>query len=145
MIKELEKKLQEVEERISALYKESRDDSLEWYRTNIKPLDEERRKIESQIRSEKLFNVQVGDGVSICCYTDVWPYTVIRRTPKTIVIQADNYKRIDKNGAYSEQQEYEFSRNENGRTETFRWNGKRWVNGCYRLSLGRYAYYDYSF
>ena len=29
MIKELEKKLQEVEERISALYKERRDDSLE--------------------------------------------------------------------------------------------------------------------
>lgn len=98
----------------------------------------------------KATNVKVGDGISMSPYTDWYPYTVIERreTPKGFVLtlQEDKAVRTDGNGM-SDCQDYRYERDENGRIETIKWNNKKqWFTGRYsRISLGRRAYYDFSF
>jgi hypothetical protein len=93
---------------------------------------------------------EVGMGVTIYAYSDRYPGTVTKVWPsgKTIEVTEDDAKRIDKNGL-SESQEYEFSRNENGRVYRCRLDKEgRWrvLRSHEGVSLGeRDRYYDFSF
>jgi uncharacterized membrane protein YvbJ len=93
---------------------------------------------------------KVGMGATILMYTDQHACTIIdvSKSGKRIVVQKDNAKRIDDNGA-SEDQSYTFSPNANGSKHIFslRKTGE-WIEakGCVHLYIGtRKHYHDYSF
>ena len=104
----------------------------------------------------------VGMGATMLGWSDRHPGTIIEvfsiRRTKFIVVQADKYKRIDKNGM-SESQEYEYTPDTEGAKYTFRigrsgqWEevyfneNKRWVKTSGQgLRIGeREKYYDFSF
>lgn len=151
-IKELEAENEELEKKIHDHYraKGAIESTLEWYRTNIKPLDERIEQNKKEMIIIKATNISVGDGISLSPYSDWDAYTVIERreTPKGFVltVQEDEAIRTDKNGA-SDCQTYKFERNENGRICTIKWNAKKqWFTADgYTVALGRHSYYDYSF
>jgi hypothetical protein len=89
---------------------------------------------------------QVGDGVTICQWTDRKAGTIVRLTRCTIEVQQDTAKRTDENGM-SEDQAYEYAPNPNGKLHTFRKTKKGWKDGDGNgLLIGaRRAYHDYSF
>ena len=98
----------------------------------------------------KATNVDVGDGISLSPWTDIYPYTIIERkdTPKgfTLKIQRDRAIRTDNNGM-SDCQDYRFERDPFGHTEIVKWSPKKgWFTcGCYKVMMGRHKYHDYSF
>lgn len=94
----------------------------------------------------------VGMGASILYYTDREAATIVEvnKSGKTIWVTEDTSKRIDKNGAFSEAQEYEYTSNPDGHKICFtlRENGS-WVRkgesmrGGTRLIVGaRMKYRD---
>lgn len=92
---------------------------------------------------------KVGDGGTICLYTDRHAATVIgvSASGKTIQVQRDFAKRTDKNGM-SESQEYEYSPNPNGEIIEFRMTNSGVYKDKYGLSFypgDRREYYDYNF
>lgn len=103
---------------------------------------------------------KVGDGATLLYWSDRKGATIIAYDGKILTVQLDDCKRIDKNGAYTECQDYEYTPNSENATYSFRKNKhgfwkevafrketKRWVNvdGC-GLRLGaRDSYHDYSF
>ena len=96
---------------------------------------------------------EIGMGVTEFGFSDRSPYTVVKiLSPKKIVVQADDYKRVDKNGM-SESQAYTYTMNPNGATRilTHRKNGW-WIpqgspmKDSTRFGLGsRDRYYDFTF
>lgn len=125
----------------------------DWYihiKDQLRQLESERDKLKEERIIVKATNIDVGDGISLSPYTDWHAYTVIERreTLKGFVlkIQKDNAIRTDKNGM-SDSQDYRFERDKNGRIEEVRWsNKKNWFTcDIYKVMLGRYEYYDYSF
>lgn len=152
-IDEMKKEIERIEERKHELY-QNRDKSLttddarefKWYIENIDPLNEQKKQLERQIIRETNLNVKVGDGATLCLYTDREAYTIIKRTAKTITIQRDKAIRTDDNGM-SDCQDYRYERDYDGIIRTARWSE---VKGCFmyngmRIATGRYEYYDYSF
>lgn len=107
--------------------------------------------------------IKTGVAATILSWTDRSPATIIEVEHKGkstyITVQYDHYTRVDDNGM-SEEQEYEYSRDLEGATLTFRsTNNKgwvavrknpetgRWIKGCgYGLLIGqRERYHDFSF
>jgi hypothetical protein len=96
---------------------------------------------------------QVGMGATELMFTDRNAYTIIEIiNDKTIIVQRDDVKRVDKNGM-SDSQEYVYISNpDNAVYEvTLRKNGK-WItkgqnakHGTSWLIGHRMEYYDYSF
>lgn len=91
----------------------------------------------------------IGIGATELCWSDRHPYTIIDISPtgKTITIQRDIAKRIDKNGM-SDTQEYSYERDTDGviykarKDKSGRWKILRGN----RINIGeREKYYDYSF
>lgn len=147
-------RLQEVKNKINELYAKKdeimRDESLEWqeYVKIMMPLNDEISYYERLLLRIKRYNVQVGDGVTICYYTDKEAGTIIKRTKNTITYQQDKAIRTDDNGM-SDFQEYRYERDPNGKVEVYHWSNKY---GCFRNSKnhlyvinGRHEYFDYSF
>jgi hypothetical protein len=93
---------------------------------------------------------EIGMGATICSWTDRHAFTVIDISPsgKTITLQQDDAKRIDKNGM-SDTQEYEYTRDLNGPIEKARRNrqgGWQTIGGKNTVLIGKRAeHYDYSF
>lgn len=95
---------------------------------------------------------QVGDGATILMWSDRHAATIVEvPSPKTVIVQQDDAKRIDGNGI-SESQEYEYTRNTSAPYQTFtqRKNGT-WVRkhspmrGGIKLRIGkRDEYYDFT-
>lgn len=126
------------------------NDSLPWheYVKLVKPLNDEIDYYERLLLRICRYNIKVGDGATICYYTDREAGTIIKRTKNTITIQRDKAFRTDNNGM-SDCQEYRYERDENGLIEVYHWSNKY---GCFRNSKnrlyvinGRHKYYDYSF
>lgn len=106
----------------------------------------------------------VGMGATLCYYTDRHAATVIEVWEKNgkafVKVQQDTATRTDNYGM-SDMQDYEYTRNPNGRIHTYRFNQKKLIwdrvvvnpdTGRYQksesphLALGRRnEYYDYSF
>ena len=88
---------------------------------------------------------KVGDGCTICCWTDRHAATIIKVTRCTVTVQEDKAIRTDKNGM-SECQTYEYEPDPNGATMVFRKTKNGWKSKGYGLLIGfRNHYYDYSF
>ena len=106
----------------------------------------------------KWFDVKVGDGCTICYYTDRKAGTIIGISDdeKTITVQEDKATRTDTRGE-SDWQEYEFERDLNGTIHTFKRTRKykslytdngisKWGDYGTSLLFGvRREYFDYSF
>ena len=96
---------------------------------------------------------KVGDGASVCYWSDRHACTVVKVSPngKSIVVQRDKAIRADSNGL-SDAQSYSYECDPNGALYEFslRKNG-RWhlkgesVRGISCHVTGRYEYYDFSF
>jgi len=96
--------------------------------------------------------IKVGQGATYGIGSDRYPYTVVEvASPTRVVVQADNYRRTDKNG-FSENQTYEFTPNPNAcrivvtRRKNGRWHrqGESTKSGAFSFQ-GRHAYQDPSF
>jgi hypothetical protein len=103
--------------------------------------------IGNQTRSKQ---PEVGMGVTELMYSDRHPYTVTKiLSPRKIIVQADDCKRIDNNG-FSESQEYEYTPNPEAPLVTLRLNKYgRWKRagdpeGSTYLIGEREEYYDFT-
>jgi hypothetical protein len=96
----------------------------------------------------------LNEAATVLSYSDRYPCTVISVTDKEVIVQEDHARRIDSNGM-SETQNYDYSRNENGRTFTYRkvksgrrkgqWREGGLTAGCGIIFGTREKYYDFSF
>jgi len=88
---------------------------------------------------------KVGDGATICGWTDRHAATIIKVTRCTVTVQQDKATRIDNNGM-SECQIYQYEADPKGSVHTFRKTKNGWKSKGYGLLIGhRQEYYDYSF
>jgi hypothetical protein len=101
----------------------------------------------------------LGMGATVLSWTDRHAATIVHVGSKLIVVQEDNFTRVDNNGL-SESQTYTYERNPNGAKYTFRrgkdgrWTEVRWNAETKRfrkvdgrgLRIGeREQYHDFSF
>lgn len=87
----------------------------------------------------------VGDAATVCHWTDREPATVIKVTRCSVTVQVDAWKRTDENGM-SDCQSYDYERDPNGATYTFRKKNGRWTCNGLGLLIGlRERYFDFSF
>lgn len=112
-----------------------------------------------KLRRDYYAGVEVGDGVTVCYYSDKEAFTVIKRTAKTLTIQRDtailNPDFVPEwiAGGFAghcinqSEQTYTYERNPNGATYTARWSEKRgsWVVNGNNVIIGRHEFYDYNF
>jgi len=92
---------------------------------------------------------QVGDGATVCYYSDRHSYTVVRVTPSRIYLQRDKATRTDENGM-RESQQYQYEADDDGYVfiASKRKDGRYMLTGhntTGRVVAGRHEYYDYSF
>ena len=87
--------------------------------------------------------LNIGDGVTINYYSDEKPATIIEidTKGKWIKVQEDNAKRIDNNGM-SDSQDYEYSRNPNGRIHTFYKTRRKDITLFTNTGRSKYSQYD---
>jgi hypothetical protein len=105
-------------------------------------------------------SLEVGDRVHICCYSDIEPATVIKRTKSSVTVRYDdadldpNWKPEFIPGGFSaictndSDQKWIIKEDLNGRTETFRWSKRygRFKNTSNEFCEPEwYKYYDYNF
>lgn len=103
---------------------------------------------------------KVGDGATICLWSDNHACTIIKKTKTTITVQRDkatldpNFKPEFIIGGFAghctnqHEQTYTYERDENGSIETFHWSKKYNSYGIPsnpRLIKGRHEFYDYNF
>lgn len=165
-VDELKKEIETLESEIETLYKERKEmadkEYYIWFKKNI---HERHRRIDyckELIGRIERYNVQVGDGVTICLYSDRNAGTVIKRTAKSITVQRDiatldpNFKPEFVVGGFAghctnqNEQTYTYERDEEGSIETFRWSDKygRYCGGgdqTIKIINGRHEFYDYNF
>ena len=123
-------------------------------------IDRRIKELKIVIKIEERREVKVGDGVTVCYYSDCKAYTVIKRTKATITIQRDkatldpSFKPEFIAGGFvghcvnQSEQTYTYERDENGTIQTARWSerdGMFKVNGCLKVYNGRHEFYDYNF
>jgi hypothetical protein len=79
--------------------------------------------------------LSLGIGVTCPAGSDSYPGTLVDFNEKGTVISftRDKYERIDKNGAFTEQQEYSYKTDPNAPVEKARWSKK---HRCYRTKGG---------
>lgn len=82
--------------------------------------------------NRKEINPEVNMGCTLHVGSDYYPYTIIKViNEKKIIVTPDIYKRIDDNGEYTEDQQYEYLTNYDGKQETYtkRKNGAWFAKG----------------
>lgn len=104
--------------------------------------------------------VAVGDGVTVCLWSDRHAYTVIGKTPYTLKLRRckatlkESYKPEFIPGGFSaicvnnSAQEYDYEEDPDGEIVTAYWSKKRnryYVNGRQVVTQGRHEFYDYNF
>jgi hypothetical protein len=107
-------------------------------------------------------NVNIGDGITICGYSDRHAYTVIAKTLKTITVQQDDAK-LDGwkpdispggfaghcNNQNNQDSHYIYTQNKKNFTQILHANkdGKFKEHGSNHpnVILGRHEFYDYNF
>lgn len=125
-------------------------------------LREREQQLEFELCRELNREMEVGDGATICLWSDREACTVVRRTAKTLVVQRDKAIRDPEfkpewvPGGFSaictncEEQRWTYERDPNGATTRFHWSEKfgGWQagsDGSIKLARGRHEYYDYNF
>lgn len=161
---DLRNEIEALEKEINAKYDERKENEqgLTWYKENVKDLIDRQDYCKDLIKRIERYNVNVGDGVTICLYSDKHACTVIKRTAKTITVQRDkailnpNFKPQIEVGGFSghctnqDEQTYTYERDENGEITTYRWSDKygRYCGGgdqSITIINGRHEFYDYNF
>jgi hypothetical protein len=117
------------------------------------------RELKDGIIREERREVEVGDGVTVCLYSDRHAGTVIKRTKCTITVQRDkatlnpDFKPEVVAGGFAghctnqDEQTYTYERDSKGSIETYRWSEKRGIfqNDSIKVINGRREFYDYNF
>lgn len=126
------------------------------------PLHQKIEALKLEFHTELNREIEVGDGVTECLWSDRHACTVIARTAKTLTIQRDkaildpNFKPEWIPGGFAahctnnEEQTYAYERDPNGQIIKCRWSEKRggWQtgsDGSIRIIRGRYEFHDYNF
>lgn len=106
------------------------------------------------------FNIKVGDGVTVCLYSDRYAATVTKVTKATVTVKRDkatldpNFKPEFVVGGFvahctnQEEQTYTYETDPDGEEYTFRWSKKYGRYGQpndLHLIKGRHEFYDYNF
>ena len=78
-LEELENRNKVLENKIDTIYENNHCLSWLQYKDIVKPLQDELDNNKNLIRAIKNFNVKVGDGITLCYYSDREAYTIIRR------------------------------------------------------------------
>lgn len=105
----------------------------------------------------------VGQGATICLYTDRYACTIIKRTAQRMTLRRDtatlvngfrssapdklNFQPGGFSGHTSGEQRYEYAPKEQGETYLACWSKKRarWVTKLGRVISGRHENYDFNF
>ncbi len=104
-------------------------------------------------------NAKVGDGATICLWTDRIAYTIIKRTPKSLTLRRckatlkPDFKPEFIPGGFcgtvinQHEQDYDYEENENGAIVKVYWSNKykRFRHGTCNVVAGRSEFYDYNF
>lgn len=116
--------------------------------------------LQRDIRKEINRELEVGDGVRLCLYSDIQSHTIVGRTKCTLTIQRDkatrNFKPEWVPGGFSaictnnDSQEWTIEPDPNGTKTLCRWSEKYgcWTTGgdqTIRIYAGRFEHYDYNF
>lgn len=169
LILELEKLNQEqekvVKENVFYLEHKQEDHDSDWSKywdTYGRTYGENKEQLQRYIRKEQNRELEIGDGATVCLYSDMHAATVIKKTKATITVQHDtaikdpNFKPEWVPGGFSvhctnqDEQKYTYEVNLKGQIEKFHWSEKhgRWQgggDGSIILTLGRHEFYDYNF
>lgn len=134
----------------------------EYYEKCGRQLSETIRQLEHEMLVEINRELDVGDGATLCLYSDRYACTVIAKTSKTITVQRDkatrdpNFKPKWEAGGFSaicvnqEEQSWTYERDPNGEITKCYWSEKmgRFTTGgdqSIKIGLGRHEFYDYNF
>lgn len=104
-------------------------------------------------------NAQVGDGATLCYWSDREAYTIIHRTPKSLTLRRckatlkPDFKPEFIVGGFcahctnQNEQDYDYEEDENGRIIKVYWSEKfkRFRQGTLKVIPERRAFYDYNF
>jgi hypothetical protein len=84
----------------------------------------------------------IGDGCTLLLYSDTYPATIVKRTPKTLTVQVDQETIV---GGKWPDLEYTYAPNPKGDITTYFWSDKHgWVNNkatARRCLVGERRYY----
>lgn len=163
-LKALEEEDRKLKDSFKKPYQE--DPNMRWFdtyyrnggRENSEKIDE----LKFCIAREKNREIEVGDGVTICLWSDSHAGTVIKRTKTTLTVQRDkairdpNFKPEWIPGGFSaictnsEEQSYTYERDPKGEIYMCHWSEKHGrfqsgSDGSIRVARGRHEYYDYNF
>lgn len=117
------------------------------------------QEIKKILAIEERRNVRIGEGVTVCLYSDRHAYTIIRRTRNKLFIQRDtatlkkdSKPEMVKGGftgfvANNDSLKYDYAQNPENPVDVAYWSEKR---GCFTLNdcpivNGKSEYFDYSF
>ena len=134
----------------------------EYYGTCGRQLSEDIRETERLILVEINRELDVGDGATLCLYSDRHACTVIKKTAKTITVQRDKatldptFKPEWIVGGFAahctnqNEQKWNYERDPNGEITKCYWSEKlgRYTTGgdqSIKVSPGRHEFYDYNF
>lgn len=115
----------------------------------------------NKLNRDRNMEIAVGDGVTVCLYSDQHACTVIKRTKTTMIVQRDkatlsgDFRPEFEIGGFlahctnNSQQEYTYEADPNGQIYKCYWSEKygRWQtgNGTIEVIPGRHEFYDYNF
>jgi hypothetical protein len=125
-------------------------------------IHENQKQLAFEIRKEQYKEMDVGDGATVCLFSDKHAATIIKRTKTTITVQYDkairdpNFKPEFIPGGFSahctnqREQSYTYEPDPEGRIEKYYWSEVRgrWQgggDGSIVLIPGRHEFYDYNF
>ena len=104
-------------------------------------------------------NAEVGDGATLCLWSDREAYTIIKRTPQSLTLRRckatlkPDFKPDFVPGGFcgtvinQYEQDYDYEEDENGRIIKAYWSKKlgRFRNGSCTVIPGRREYFDFNF
>lgn len=108
----------------------------------------------------KIDQLKVGDGATVCYWTDATACTVIKRTAKTLTLRQDkatlkpSFKPEFIVGGFcahcvnQAEQEYDYEPDPNGRIFKAYWSESKkgfYADKSLRVIAGRHEFYDYNF
>lgn len=158
-----EKKFAEtVRERFGCRWWESKEASRYYWDNGGTDFMHKKEAIEFDIYRELNREIEVGEGVTYCLWSDKHACTVIARTRCTLTIQRDkaildpNFKPEWIPGGFAghctnqDEQSYTYERDPNGQIYKCRWSEKNGrfqtgSDGSIRIARGRHEFYDYNF
>ncbi len=134
----------------------------EYYDAGGREYTEREEELEFQIRREQNREIEVGDGATLCLYSDRYACTVIKKTKCTLTLQRDkairdpNFKPEWIAGGFAghctnqDQQTYTYERNEKGELYVCHWSEKEGryrhgSDGSMKVIRGRHEFYDFNF